>query len=168
MGLEPVWKSHAVVLVSDAGGMFTAEGDRGLFWRLPRYQGIQEAQARGLRKRWLISSFISGALDGTYWGVGSAPSSYGREGGYSKAFAQEVIAEIRTDLDAFSDAEADVLENHGYLLADAAIARHAPRLATLDAPLRTPHPAQAPPAADEARLRALLAGSEKRSLLGRR
>src|SRR5262245_10588053 len=32
MGLEPVWKNHAVVLVSDAGGLFTTQGDRGLLW----------------------------------------------------------------------------------------------------------------------------------------
>jgi NTE family protein len=168
MGLEPVWKGHAVVLVSDAGGVFEAEGDRGLFWRIPRYQAIQEAQARGLRKRWLIASFVGGALDGTYWGVGSAPSSYGCAGGYSKPFALEVIAEIRTDLDAFSDLEAAVLENHGYLLADAAVARHVPGLAATPAPLRPPHPELLPPAADEQRLRERLAGSAKRKLLGRR
>ncbi len=167
MGLEPVWKSHAVVLVSDAGGLFTAEGDKGLLWRIPRYHGIQEAQARGLRKRWLISSFITGALEGTYWGVGSAPSSYGQEGGHTKPFAREVIAEIRTDLDAFSHSEAAVLENHGYLLVDAALRRHAPRLARVEAPLRAPHPAWLPPAMDEARLREALRGSEKRKLLGR-
>ena len=76
MGLEPVWKSHAVVLVSDAGGLFTEESDKGLLWRIPRYQGIQERQARALRKRWLIASFCQGTLDGTYWSVGSAPSQY--------------------------------------------------------------------------------------------
>lgn len=166
MGLEPVWKNHGIVLVSDAGGLFTAEGDRGLLWRIPRYQGIQEAQARGLRKRWLISSFLSGALEGTYWGVGSARSRYGRTGGFSKELAHEVIAEIRTDLDEFSDAEAAVLENHGYLLADAAVERHVPQLRTTAAPLRVPHPAWAP-AADEARIREALRGSERRRVLGR-
>ena len=129
MGLEPVWKSHAVVLVSDAGGLFTHQSDRGPLWRVPRYQAIQERQARGLRKRWLIASFSAGALDGTYWGVGGATSHYDAAApGYSPALSREVIAEIRTDLDAFSDAEAQVLENHGYLLADAALRRHVPSL----------------------------------------
>jgi NTE family protein len=168
MGLEPVWKSHAVVLVSDAGGLFSAEGDKGLLWRIPRYQSIQEDQARSLRKRWLISSFISGALEGSYWGVGGARSSYGQAGGYSKAFAREVIAALRTDLDVFSDSEAAVLENHGYWMADAALARHAPELAAVEAPLRVPHPASGPPEGDEERLRAALAGGERRTLLGRR
>jgi NTE family protein len=167
MGLEPVWKNHAVVLVSDAGGLFTAQGDKGLLWRIPRYQGIQEAQARGLRKRWLIAAFITGTLQGTYWGVGSAVSRYGRQGGYSKAFAHEVIAEIRTDLDQFSDAEAAVLENHGYLLVDAALRCHMPNLATVDAPLRVPHPAWIPPGAEEPRVREALRGSDERKLFGR-
>lgn len=169
MGLEPVWKSHAVVLVSDAGGLFTAEDDRGLFWRIGRYQNIQEMQARGLRKRWLIASFLAGSLEGAYWGIGSARSRYGEDGGYSKALAHEVLAEIRTDLDAFSDAEAAVLENHGYLLADAGIAAHAPTLRRDPVPpVRIPHPEWCAPAMGEDALRKALEGSGKRTILGRR
>jgi NTE family protein len=182
MGLEPVWKSHAVVLVSDAGGLFTEESDKGLLWRIPRYQGIQERQARALRKRWLIASFNQGTLDGTYWSVASAPSQYEEEDreeerpkeerppfpGYSKSLAREVIAEIRTDLDAFSDAEAAVLENHGYLLADAAIRRHVPALlsdALPQAPV--PHPDWFPPARSEEAIRGALKDSGKRKTWGR-
>src|SRR5438477_2540235 len=69
MGLEPVWKDHAAVLVSDAGGIFTGGADRGLLWRIPRYVAIQERQSRALRKRWLVASFATGVLDGAYWGV---------------------------------------------------------------------------------------------------
>jgi NTE family protein len=170
MGLEPVWKSHAVVLVSDAGGLFTHESDRGLLWRVPRYQEIQERQARALRKRWLIAGFSEGVVDGAYWGVGSAPCQY-EEGrpGYSKALAREVIAEIRTDLDAFSEAEAAVLENHGYLLADAALRRHVPGvLGDPVLPATVPHPDWFPPARREEEIRAALRDSGKRKAFGRR
>lgn len=168
MGLEPLWKSHRVVLVSDAGGLFTGEGDRGLLWRLMRYQGIQEQQSRALRKRWLISSFVLGAMQGTYWGVGGAPSRYGFEGGYSKELASGTIAEIRTDLDAFSDAEAAVLENHGYLMVDAALRRHVPGLAQPPwPPLDPPHPDWLPPRQTEDDVRAALAASRKTLVLGR-
>ena len=51
MGLEPVWKSHRVVLASDAGGLMDAEADKSWTWRIKRYQSIQECQARGVRKR---------------------------------------------------------------------------------------------------------------------
>jgi len=169
MGLEPVWKSHVVVLVSDAGGLFTHESDRGLLWRVPRYQAIQERQARGLRKRWLIASFSEGALDGTYWGVGGAASHYDEASpGYSPELSREVIAEIRTDLDAFSDTEADVLENHGYLLADAALRRHVTSLLPDPVPPAVvPHPRSFPPESSEDAIRSALAGSGKRRTWGR-
>ncbi len=169
MGLEPVWKSHAVVLVSDAGGLFTHESDRGLLWRVPRYQAIQERQARGLRKRWLIASFSEGSVNGTYWGVGGAPSHYDEASpGYSPELSREVIAEIRTDLDAFSDAEAGVLENHGYLLADAALRRHVPSLLPDPVPAAVvPHPRWFPPASSEDAIRSALADSGKRKTWGR-
>jgi len=170
MGLEPVWKTHAVVLVSDAGGLFTNQSDRGLLWRIPRYQAIQERQARALRKRWLIASFGHDVLAGAYWGVAGATSQYGAgRTGYSKALARDVIAEIRTDLDAFSDAEAAVLENHGYLLADAALRRHAASILPDPIPEAVaPHPDWMPPARSEDDIRAALADSGKRKGWGRR
>ncbi len=172
MGLEPVWKNHAFVLVSDAGGLFDFQADRDILWRIQRYQAVQELQSRALRKRWLIASFDENSMDGAYWGVGSARSRYDASdtSGYSKDLAKEVIAPIRTDLDAFSDVEAAVLENHGYLLADKAVLTHSPGAATCpSAPLAAPHPEWLPPAASENRVREALAGSEKRKVpFGRR
>lgn len=168
MGLEPVWKDHETVLVSDAGGLFTSESDKGLFWRLPRYAGIQERQARALRKRWLIASFCSGALQGAYWGVGSAAAHYDETyPGYSEALAREVIAEIRTDLDAFSDAEAAVLENHGYLLAEAGLRRHLPDSVADAPPPVPPHPDWMTPARSEKDIRVALKDSGRRKAWGR-
>ncbi|HEX5439065.1 MAG TPA: patatin-like phospholipase family protein [Gemmatimonadaceae bacterium] len=166
LGLEPVWKDHAYVLSSDGGSPFTFGPDQSLFSRIQRYVSIVENQARALRKRWLISSFITNVMEGTYWGVASARSSYDPDDrvGYSKALATEVIDTIRTDFDAFSEAEAAVLENHGYLLADIAIQRHVRHLlpATVP-PLAVPHPAWM----DEDRVRRALKGSARRTLLGR-
>jgi NTE family protein len=168
MGLEPVWKSHAVVLVSDAGGLFTAQSDKGLLWRVPRYQAIQERQARGLRKRWLVAGFGEGAVAGTYWSVGGAASHYDPAAtGYGEDLSREVIAEIRTDLDAFSDAEKAVLENHGYLLAEAALRRHAPALLAGAKAASVPRPDWYPPVRGEADVRAALEDSGRRSAWGR-
>ncbi len=165
MGLEPVWKDHQVVLVSDGGGVFEGEEDRGLLWRLSRYTGIVENQSRALRKRWLISGFMNGSMQGTYWGIGSATSHYAAHAqGYSEPIVNDVISEVRTDLDAFSAAEIAVLENHGYLMADAAIGRHLPDLRTTpDAALTIPHPDWM----DEKRVRQGFAQSHKRTALGR-
>ena len=125
---------------------------------------IPENQALAVGKRWLISGFKSQAedgLNGTFWGISSARESYKQPdgskltGGYSKKLATEVIGCIRTDLDAFSDAEAAVLENHGYWLADAGIYAH------LTTPLRPdPYPALDIPHPDyvqEDKVRSLLA-----------
>lgn len=162
MGLEPVWKNHDVVLVSDGGGVFDFTGDRSLPQRLMRYTAIVERQALGLRRRWLISSFVNGSLSGAYWGIGSARRSYGFKDGYSYEVAEQIAA-IRTDLDAFSEAEAFVLENHGYAVADAGIQRHARQLIATDAPFALPHPEWV----DESRVAAALRNSGRRRLLGR-
>jgi NTE family protein len=166
LALEPVWKKHQTVLVSDGGGLFPFQSDRNLLFRLKRYTTIVENQARALRKRWLVASFQTSVLHGAYWGIGSARSRYDENDrtGYSKDFAQTVIASIRTDMDAFSEAEAAVLENHGYLMADVAVQTHVPDLvASPAAALAIPHPEWM----DEIRVRKALAGSHKRRLLGR-
>lgn len=173
LGLEPVWKDHQVVLVSDGGATFEAAADSGLFWRLQRYVAVVDSQARALRKRWLIAGFLNGELFGAYWGVGSAGAHYNsRERYYSEELVDEVISEVRTDLDAFSEAEVCVLENHGYLLADAAIQRHVVPLARSGTvaglsvsgrELIIPHREWL----EESRVREALSDSSKQRLLGR-
>jgi len=79
----------------------------------------------------------------------------------------DVIRNIRTDLDAFSEVEQAVLMNHGYALVDAAIRTHVPELIATDTVFAVPFPAFAPPTMAEEELRRRLAGSEKRKLTGR-
>ena len=123
-----------------------------------------------MRKRFLISGFTQGTIKGAYIGVGSSTARYAaaREPGYSKEFAMDVIANIRTDLDAFSEVEQAVLMNHGYALIDAAIRTHAPELIATDAGFVLPFPAFAPPTMTEDELRRSLVGSGKRMWAGRR
>ena len=162
LGLEPVWKSRQVVLVSDGGAPFDVSEDRGLIWRVERYAAIAQNQGHAVRVRWLIDSFQSNQFRGAYWGVASAPSSYDASyPGYSKELATDVISRIRTDLDAFSDAEAAVLENHGYWLAEAGLRKHVPELAGANpAPPRAPHPEWM----DETKVRTALSDSSRRAI----
>jgi NTE family protein len=163
LGLEPVWRDHSVVLVSDAAPSFTPDPDiLAAVWRGLRYAVTLLEQATDVRKRWLISSFIAGELEGAYWGLGSFPSSYGADAGYSDALVAEVLSQIRIDLDEFSDAEIAVLENHGYLMADIAVSRHVPHLAA-GPPAKPPHPDWL----DEAKVRTALAESHKTKLFAR-
>lgn len=170
MGLEPIWKSHEIVLVSDGGGPFEFTPDRGLKWRIFRYADIVQNQARALRRRWLIASFTTTnpatsrpVMDGTYWAVSSARSRYipTDSKGYSKAIARDFIANIRTDLDTFSEGERAVLENHGYFLADVAVRRHVSPLMPAPVPeLKPPHPDWL----DEKRVKDALKDSNKRKI----
>ena len=59
--------------------------------------------------------------------------------GYSEELQQSHIGEIRTDMDAFTQAESKILENHGYFIADLAIRRHARHLGDLSEAFRVPH-----------------------------
>lgn len=164
LGLEPIWKNHDLVLASDGGALFPIGGATGFAWEIGRFIGIPENQALAVRKRWLISNLVSGQLKGTYWGIGSSAYDYGVQQGYSNELAKNYIAAIRTDLDSFSDAEASVLENHGYWLSDAAIRAHVPGLAGTDAaPLSIPYPQWAGP---EDKIKVALKDSSKRTLLG--
>jgi NTE family protein len=164
LGLEPVWKDHAAILCSDGGGPFVVRPDTGLLGRIGRYIAIQYNQTVALRERWLIASYQRGDYAGAFWGAKSARASYGLSGGYSKDLARDVISQIRTDLDGFTDAEQCVLENHGYLLADAAIVKHASQLGPVAAPLQIPYPEWM----DETRVRAALKDSRKLKILGHR
>jgi NTE family protein len=71
------------------------------------------------------------------------------------------VSEVRTDMDGFSSAEIQVLENHGYALAEAAIRTHAAEFISPDAaPFALPHPAWQ----DERKVRDALRQSHRRVL----
>ncbi len=165
LALEPIWKNHEIVLSSDGGALFPLGADNGFKWEIGRFISIPETQALAVRKRWLIASFLTNKLAGTYWGIGGVPSEYGVKQGYSAKLAKEYIAAIRTDLDSFSEAEGSVLENHGYWLADAAIKTHVSRLYPSDAPpVKVPNPDWD---CSEDKIERVLRQSSQRTILGR-
>lgn len=86
-------------------------------------------------------------------------------GGYDERLVAETIAAVRTDLDAFGEAEQAVLENHGYLLADAALRANGLTTAAGIEPLPPlpPHPRWM----DPERVRAGLGASSRRTPIGR-
>jgi NTE family protein len=165
LGLEPVWEDHEIVMVSDGGAVFEAEEGSGLFWRVSRPLSITANQGTSVRKRWLISNFNHGELDGAYWGIGSTVAHYEvQTPGYPEELVDDPISEVRTDLDAFSQAEYAILLNHGYLLGEAAVRRHLPAMIVPNAePLRIPYPEWM----DEGRVKDALKNSHKTKLFGR-
>jgi NTE family protein len=145
LGVEPVWRDHAVVLVSDAAPSFKPEPNVGWLWSALRYGVTFLEQATEVRKRWLVAEFIRGDLEGAYWGIASRPASYEHDPPpppYSERLIRDFIAPIRIDLDVFSPGEIGVLENHGYLMAEVSLRRHARALVEGDWPAASvPHPA---------------------------
>ncbi len=157
LALEPVWKNHRTILVSDGGLVFRARTEHTVLGRMLRILGIATGGGQSVRSRWLLASFARGVQDGATWALDAVVP-----GSYPRAVVERINA-IRTDLDAFSEAEQHILERHGYLVANAAIAAHAPALVSDPAPLRPPHGDVADPAVAAA----ALADSARRRLLGR-
>jgi NTE family protein len=145
LGLEPVWRDHRTVLVSDAAPSFKPDPDVGWLWSALRQGVILLEQATEVRKRWLVASFIQRQLEGAYWGIASRPASYELEPdppAYSYALIRDFIAPVRIDLDVFTPGEIGVLENHGYLMTDLALRKHGQGLVTGEWPeAQAPHPA---------------------------
>jgi NTE family protein len=165
LGVEPVWQDHETVLVSDAGPTFKPDPGLGKIWSQLRFAIILLEQATEVRKRWLISNFLSGVLDGTYWSVAGAAEDYPSPSSpaYSQRFVRDFVAPIRIDLDAFSEGERAVLENHGYLMADTAVRSHAPQLMTGAPAAQPPFPEWM----DEEKAAAALRESGKTKLFAR-
>jgi len=188
LGVEPVWTRCRTLIVSDAGHPFSAEANVGqsAVPRLMRAADISAEQVGAVRKRWIIERIqlggwmnavaaanggalpvVAGAPEvrsGTLWAIDTRPGSYAR--GLPAAYPDDVldlIAAVRTDLNAFTPGEQGVLQNHGYWLANAGITQYAPALATLPAPpFAWPLPAWDP---SSAALKPALIDSDKRGVL---
>ena len=157
LGLEPVWRNHGTVLVSDGGAVFRAHTERTVWGRMLQILGVATGGGTSVRLRWLHASFAREVMAGSTWGLDTVVPQ-----GYDPA-SVELIDAVRTDLDAFTKDEQRILERHGYLVADDVVRRYVPALVRIDAPLRPPHPK----VADHDVVRRALRGSAKRALLGR-
>jgi NTE family protein len=113
LGLEPVWKKRAQVLVSDAGApMEKATYRNRPIKGLLRYGTVARGQTRALRLRIFNTQLEGNVYDGAYWDIGTR--DHEPAVGYSKDLIDKHIQWIRTDLDRFTKDEQKILENHGY------------------------------------------------------
>ena len=170
-GLEPIWKDRNVLFVSNAGGPFSNAPDEGFVKRSLRLANVMNNQARSLRTRMLFDLKDEDRAVVSYWST-RQPSDFSEaasEKGYSAEIAWNYIARVRTDLNVFSLAERAILENHGYLAAEAGVRRTVEDLAEdgrslLDlstdpsawAPLAVPHPDWLPAHKTECQLKKAL------------
>ncbi len=169
LGVEPVWDLCRTLVVSDAGLPFAMAGKywQALIPRLIRAADIAAEQVGAVRKRWMIERIeLGGWLEvvrskvndmpvlpgqpavrfGTIWAIDTPPRNFPKMPQHCFGDAAlALLANVRTDMNAFSDDEQMFLINHGYWLADAGIRQRVPDLAgRLDAPFRWPCPDCAP------------------------
>lgn len=164
LGLEPAWKDYSAVLVSDCGAPFEFSARKMPLRLLLRYTSVVMNQAASLRKRMFFERRRSGDYTGTYWSLASAADDTDRAGnGYSAELVLERIAEIRTDLDAFTEAEQKILENHGYFAANRSLTQYFEGRDGSVAAAVAPHPEWT----DEAKVRSALSTSHRRLSLSR-
>lgn len=109
----------------------------------------------------MLSGMAAGWEECVEWEIADAA----HPPGYRPGLVAETIAAVRTDLDAFGEAEQAVLENHGYLLADDALRERG--LATAGGveglPPEPPHPRWM----SEKRVQEALSASSRRKVVGR-
>ena len=145
MGLEPVWDDYENVLVSDAGAPYQPEEevDSNWFSQLLCVFEIATDQARGVRKRWLVDQYQSGAHAGTYWGINTQIQKYALADALAVAPATITkLAAMRTRLNAFSPEEQELLINWGYAVTDAAMRRWCAALCTSPTSAALPFPSR--------------------------
>ncbi|MDA7881353.1 patatin-like phospholipase family protein [Akkermansiaceae bacterium] len=165
LGLEPVWRQYKGVICSDGGkpSVFKATSGVG---NLARYSDLIQEQVANLRQRMLIQRANSEELDFATLYSGIEKSD--KANGYSKAFVSDIISNIRTDLDGFTESEARVLENHGYTLTDHYLKRFTseePWKSQIDQEAFANPQVPFPDEMDEEKMRHELRRSSKRSIL---
>jgi NTE family protein len=163
LGLEPAWKELSSVLVSDCGAPFAFSAGKLPLRNLLRYTSVIMNQASSLRKRMLFERRRAGDYTATYWGIRGSSVPDAAAAGYSSELVEERIAEVRTDLDAFTVAEQKVLENHGYLAANHSVTQHLEGRELRAVACKPPHPEWM----DETLVRDALATSHRRISLTR-
>ena len=124
LGLEPVWKRCRTILVSNAGKNIPAMGRPSGRWlgQIMRVIEIGQQQDQNLRIRMLMGLHDIGERNVAYWRIDKPSTGYGATDPLPFDAGEALkAAAIRTRLDPFTPAEADLLLRAGYAGADASV-----------------------------------------------
>ena len=126
LGLETAWKQNKTVLVSDGGGLLSAEAGPAEDWlgMTNRVLEIIYNQVGALRKRDVIGFFSNHLRDGSYWGIGTDIRNYQ----LSTALVCPIdvttqLAQTATRLMALDNNLQEQLIDWGYAVGDAGMRR---------------------------------------------
>jgi len=122
LGLETAWKRYKTILISDAGGGFTAEADPDRDWvrHAARVLFTIDNQVRSLRKRQAVEAFKAGIRNGAYWTIAAdAENDYKIAKPLDCQFVNtKRLADLGTRLRKFDDETQRKLINWGYAVSD--------------------------------------------------
>jgi NTE family protein len=123
LGLETAWKRYTTILVSDGGGKMGPQPKPKHDWARHAYRtlGVFDTQVRNLRKRQVVSGYLSGDRQGTYWGIRSHIGDYGPPAGSLPCPDASALrlAQTATRLKAMDNTLQEQLINWGYAICDA-------------------------------------------------
>jgi NTE family protein len=123
LGLETAWKRYTTILVSDGGGKMGPQPKPKHDWARHAYRtlGVIDTQVRNLRKRQVVSGYLSGDRQGTYWGIRSHIGDYGPPAGSLPCPDASALrlAQTATRLKAMDGKLQEQLINWGYAICDA-------------------------------------------------
>ena len=143
LGLETAWKRYTTILVSDGGGKMGPQPKPKHDWARHAYRtlGIIDTQVRNLRKRQVVSGYLNGDRQGTYWGIRSHIGDYGPPAGSLPCpdASAHRLAQTATRLKEMDAALQERLINWGYAICDAGMRRWVEPDAP--APAQFPYPA---------------------------
>ena len=122
LGLETAWKRYTTILVSDGGGKMGPQPKPKHDWARHAYRtlGIIDTQVRNLRKRQVVSGYLNGDRQGTYWGIRSHIGDYGPPAGSLPCpdASAHRLGQTATRLKEMDDKLQEQLINWGYAICD--------------------------------------------------
>lgn len=124
LGLEPVLKRCATVLVSDGGGRLRPRASVAGTWarHTARVLSVVDQQVRNLRSRLLIDGYQRGEYAGAYWGIRTPIDRYQVKDALNcPAASTQRLAGTPTRLAALPIEHRHRLVNWGYAVSDAAL-----------------------------------------------
>ncbi len=144
LAIDTAIGSPGTLVVCDGGSMIypTPGYSDWIGERMMRSLAIQRQRSVEVRRRWLVEAIRSGRIEGTYIGLAAHHADYGLPDsiGYSTK-TTERLWKMPAGMNTLSSEEVELLSNHGYTIADAAVKRLLPERIRVATPLRIPHAA---------------------------
>jgi len=125
LGLEPVLKRCATVLVSDGGGTFGEAQRPARDWLRGTYRILQtvDVEVRRLRRRQVVGLLATQRRSGAFWAINSDRADFPAPQGSMRCPVEKtrVLARLSTRLAALDQSTRQRLVNWGYAAADAGL-----------------------------------------------